>query len=133
MIHRLHVFSDQWNCILLCLCPLFDRPLPKTDRYIRIRTMESALGQNQLGDLHDKSLQLSVKARAKDYQDEAETRDSKLKAIWDGEIGNLKNTSISYRNAFVLLLSWHPDDDDLHTGDEVSNYMKDLSCCSSHI
>ena len=89
--------------------------------------MESTIGENQQGDLHDNSPRQSVKAKAKDYQDEAETRDSKFKAIWDGEMGDLKNNSISYRNAFVLLLSWHSSVDDLHTGEEVSNYKDDLS------
>jgi hypothetical protein len=56
----------------------------------------------------------------KDYQDEAETRDSKYKAVWDNEMGNLKNSFVPYQKAFVLLLSWHKDVDDLKTDEEVS-------------
>ena len=63
--------------------------------------------------------QRSVKTRGEDYQDTAETRDSKFKAIWDGEMGDIKNNYISYRKAFVLLLSWHDNLDDLHTKEEV--------------
>ena len=55
----------------------------------------------------------------KDYQDEDESRDSKFKTIWDRELKN--ELGIAYRKAFVLLLSWHKDVDDLNTGNEVTN------------
>jgi len=58
--------------------------------------------------------------RTRDFQDEAETRDSKYKAVWDNEMANLKNSFIPYQKAFVLLLSWHEDVDDLKTDEEVS-------------
>jgi hypothetical protein len=58
---------------------------------------------------------------AKDYQDEVETRDSKLKAIWDNEMVELKKKAVvHYKKAYVLLLSWHKDVDDLKTDKEVS-------------
>ncbi|RDW82288.1 hypothetical protein BP6252_03400 [Coleophoma cylindrospora] len=56
----------------------------------------------------------------RDYQDEEESRDSRLKAIWDQDLGRVKNATVSYRQAFVLLLSWHKDVDDLHTSEEVT-------------
>ncbi|KAK9788202.1 hypothetical protein AB5N19_02982 [Seiridium cardinale] len=56
----------------------------------------------------------------KDYQDEAETRDSKFKSVWDNEMGNLKNKYIPYQKAFVLLLSWDEAIDDLKTDKEVT-------------
>ena len=67
------------------------------------------------------SLPQLTKIPTKDYQDLAESRDSKFKAIWDGEMGELKNSIVSYRKAFVLLLSWDTKVDDLHTGEEVRN------------
>jgi hypothetical protein len=55
------------------------------------------------------------------YQDEQESRDSKFKAIWDGEMEDLQSTTrIHYRKASALLISWHESIDDLHTGEEVS-------------
>lgn len=57
----------------------------------------------------------------KDYQDEDETHDSKLKALWDSEMGDPKSQSMPYAKVSVLLLSWHKDIDDLNTGEEVSN------------
>ncbi|KAM3066683.1 hypothetical protein ACMFMG_002393 [Clarireedia jacksonii] len=56
--------------------------------------------------------------QSENYQDEEASKDSKFKAIWDEQIG-AKNTSVTYREAHVLLLSWHPDDDDLHVEQEV--------------
>jgi hypothetical protein len=70
------------------------------------------------------SAQQPVKTGTKDYQDADETRDSEFKAIWDGEMVDLKNNSISYRYAFVLLISWDESVDDLHTDEEVSEERK---------
>jgi hypothetical protein len=60
----------------------------------------------------------SLESPSKDYQDEAETRDSKFKAVWDNAIG-VKSKDTPYQKAFVLLLSWHKDIDDLKTDEEV--------------
>lgn len=57
---------------------------------------------------------------SKDYQDKDETHDSKLKAVWDSEIGAHEEEYSAYEKASVLLLSWHKDDDDLETAEEVS-------------
>ncbi|KAK7918081.1 hypothetical protein PG985_009955 [Apiospora marii] len=59
------------------------------------------------------------KSPSKDYQDEDETRDSTLKALWDGEMGTLRSQYIPYSKVSVLLLSWHKDIDDLNTEEEV--------------
>ncbi|KAH8198233.1 hypothetical protein TruAng_007617 [Truncatella angustata] len=67
-----------------------------------------------------KGLFQPLESATKDYQDEAETRDSKLKAVWDNQMGDLENKYIPYKNAFVLLLSWHKDIDDLKTDKEVT-------------
>ncbi|KAK8007742.1 hypothetical protein PG989_001732 [Apiospora arundinis] len=64
----------------------------------------------------------------KDYQDEHATHDSKLKALWDIEMGDLKSQYIPYTKVSVLLLSWHKDIDDLKTDEEVTdleNLFKD--------
>jgi hypothetical protein len=58
--------------------------------------------------------------QAKDYQDKDASHESKLKAEWDAHMGTVKKESIFYRNAVVLLISWHRDIDDLKTGEEVS-------------
>ncbi|KAK7961079.1 hypothetical protein PG988_012293 [Apiospora saccharicola] len=60
------------------------------------------------------------KSPSKDYQDEDETRDSNLKALWDGEMGTLRSQYIPYSKVSVLLISWHEDIDDLHTEGEVN-------------
>lgn len=57
---------------------------------------------------------------SKDYQDQNETRDSKLKAAWDSEMGSQEDSYSHYEKASVLLLSWHEDDDDLETAEEAS-------------
>lgn len=57
---------------------------------------------------------------AQEYQDEDETWDSKLKAMWDSEMGGLKRHWTPYTKVSVLLLSWHKDIDDLKTDKEVS-------------
>lgn len=83
--------------------------------------MESTIGGNQQAS-PDNSAQQSVPPRPKDYEDVAESLDSKLKAKWDEKMGDLKNNYISYRKAFVLLLSWDESFDDLHTDKEVSKW-----------
>ncbi|KAF3024328.1 hypothetical protein E8E14_013954 [Neopestalotiopsis sp. 37M] len=55
------------------------------------------------------------------YQDKNETNDSKLKAVWDSEMGAQEEKYSAYEKASVLLLSWHKDDDDLATAEEVSH------------
>ena len=55
------------------------------------------------------------------YQDKAQSLDSKLKAAWDGEMEDLGTSKVTYRKAFVLLLSWDKDVDDLHTEGEVGH------------
>ncbi|KAK7991005.1 homeobox domain-containing protein [Apiospora arundinis] len=57
----------------------------------------------------------------KDYQDEDETHDSKLKSLWDSEMGDPKSQSMPYAKVSVLLLSWHKDIYDLNTGEEVAD------------
>lgn len=52
------------------------------------------------------------------YQDEYTSRDSKLKAIFNEQM-DAENSGVAYRKVHVLLLSWHPDDDDLHVEKEV--------------
>jgi hypothetical protein len=75
------------------------------------------------GGFHEQTTGQSAESlRKEDHQDEDESRDSKFKTIWDTEMGDLRNaTGISYRKAYVLLLSWHEKDDDLNTSGEVSN------------
>lgn len=58
---------------------------------------------------------------AKNYQDKDESHDSRLKAIWDKHMGDVKEKVVSYSKACVLLLSWDEKDDDLHTHDEVGH------------
>lgn len=67
-----------------------------------------------------KSVKASNIAEIDSYQDKAASKDSQLKAIWDEQMG-AKNIAVAYRQAHVLLLSWHPEDDDLHVDQEVSN------------
>ncbi|KAK6822851.1 homeobox domain-containing protein [Apiospora arundinis] len=55
---------------------------------------------------------------AKDYQDEDETHDSKLKALWDDEMGDLEGQYKPYTKVCVLLLSWDQKIDDLKTDKE---------------
>jgi hypothetical protein len=61
--------------------------------------------------------------QANNYQDEVASHESKLKAAWDAHMGTVKNESVFYRNAVVLLISWHQDIDDLHTGEEVRLFI----------
>lgn len=54
------------------------------------------------------------------YQDATESRDSKLKELWDAQMVDLKSKNVlSYRKGYVLLLSWHESVDDLKTAEEV--------------
>lgn len=46
------------------------------------------------------------------YQDEYTSRESKLRAIFDEQM-DAENSGVACRKVHVLLLSWHPDDDDL--------------------
>jgi hypothetical protein len=78
----------------------------------------SPIGSNPA--LLEKASSRPLESPTKDYQDEAETRDSKLKAVWDIALGNLKTRYTPYKKAYVLLLSWHKDIDDLKTDEEVS-------------
>lgn len=72
------------------------------------------------GASHDSSSK-PTSTQTKNYQDEAASRESKLKAIWDEHMGDVKKRAVVfYRRAVVLLLSWHPEVDDLHTDKEVS-------------
>ncbi|KAF7872141.1 hypothetical protein EAF04_003066 [Stromatinia cepivora] len=70
-----------------------------------------------------KTTQSAIVIPKKDYQDKEASEDSKLKAIWDEQI-SAKNASLAYREAYVLLLSWHRDDDDLHVQQEVDDLEK---------
>jgi hypothetical protein len=72
------------------------------------------------GVLHNGLPNESTSTPTKYYQDEAESHDSKLKAIWDEHMGDVKKAVVFYRRAVVLLLSWHQEVDDLHTDKEVS-------------
>ena len=65
------------------------------------------------------SLGSSLINTPKNYQDEDESRDSKFKTIWDGELKN--DLGIVQQKAFVLLLSWHENADDLGTAEEVTD------------
>ncbi|KAK8076643.1 hypothetical protein PG994_003915 [Apiospora phragmitis] len=63
-----------------------------------------------------------------EYQDEDATQDSKLKALWDSEMGDLNHPYTPYTKVSVLLLSWHKEIDDLKTDHEVTdleNLFKD--------
>jgi len=77
------------------------------------------------GVLHDSLPNGSTSTQTKYYQDEAESHDSKLKAIWDEHMGDVKKAVVFYRRAIVLLLSWHPEVDDLHTDKEVSKSARE--------
>ncbi|KAL2064192.1 hypothetical protein VTL71DRAFT_4686 [Oculimacula yallundae] len=59
-------------------------------------------------------------SRTNNYQDEAASTDSRLKAIFDGQMGPSTSPAVFYNNAAVLLLSWHEDVDELKTSNEVS-------------
>ncbi|KAF8849841.1 hypothetical protein BDZ45DRAFT_697220 [Acephala macrosclerotiorum] len=61
-----------------------------------------------------------ISAQNMNYQDEAASHESRLKAIWDEQITTGKKKEAIYKSAFVLLLSWDDDVDDLHTRDEVA-------------
>ncbi|KAK8127031.1 uncharacterized protein PG998_002790 [Apiospora kogelbergensis] len=63
----------------------------------------------------------SQDSRTKDYQDADETHDSKLKALWDSEMGDLHNEYTPYTKVSVLLLSWDKEIDDLKTDKEVTD------------
>ncbi len=65
------------------------------------------------------SAQGTMSSQAANYQDLAASKESKLKAIWDQKMGPKKLEAL-YKRAFVLLLSWDQDGDDLHTDQEVS-------------
>ncbi|KAJ8071114.1 hypothetical protein OCU04_001455 [Sclerotinia nivalis] len=67
-----------------------------------------------------KTTQSAIVIPEKDYQDKEASEDSKLKAIWDEQI-SAKNASLAYREAHILLLSWHREDDDLHVQQEVDD------------
>ncbi|KAI4595699.1 Phosphatidylinositol-4-phosphate 5-kinase [Pestalotiopsis sp. 9143b] len=62
---------------------------------------------------------LPVEPPSRDYQDEDETQDSRLKTAWDGVMGGLKTKHNAHEKVSALLLSWHPDVDDLKTDQEV--------------
>jgi hypothetical protein len=62
--------------------------------------------------------QSSAIAPNENHQDEQASKDSKFKALWDGQI-SAKIPAFTYSEVHVLLLSWHPDDDDLHVEQEV--------------
>jgi len=64
-----------------------------------------------------------TKAKANDYYPENWSKDPKLKAVWDKTM-NITNTKVSYQQAYVLLLSWHADVDDLQTESEVRTSTK---------
>ncbi|KAG9237399.1 hypothetical protein BJ875DRAFT_493326 [Amylocarpus encephaloides] len=55
-----------------------------------------------------------------DWQDKEASCDSKLKAVFDEEIGKHKKNRFTFHKAAVLLLSWAEDFDDLKTGPEVN-------------
>lgn len=75
--------------------------------------------------MHDSSPNRSTPTRADHYQDEVESFDSKLKAIWDENLGDVgKGKAVVYRRVVVLLLSWHRDFDDLHTDKEVRSPLR---------
>lgn len=63
---------------------------------------------------------LPVEPSSGDYQDVNETQDSKLKTAWDDVMGGLKTQHNAHERVAALLLSWHPDVDDLKTDQEVS-------------
>ncbi|PQE30538.1 homeobox domain containing protein [Rutstroemia sp. NJR-2017a WRK4] len=62
--------------------------------------------------------QSSAIAPSENHQDEQASKDSKFKALWDGQI-SAKIPAFAYSEVHVLFLSWHPDDDDLHVEQEV--------------
>jgi hypothetical protein len=84
-----------------------------------------ATAEMSQGVLHDSPSNRSPSTQTKYYQDEAESHDSKLKAIWDEHMGDAKKAVVFYRRAVVLLLSWHPEVDDLHTDIEVNNSARE--------
>lgn len=59
------------------------------------------------------------------YQDKEESREARLKAILDTQMGGMVEAIVSYQKAAVLLLSWDKTVDDLHTEEEV--------CCKGNI
>jgi hypothetical protein len=52
-------------------------------------------------------------------QDEQGIRNSRLSDVWEEEMGTLTKRFVHYKKAFVLLLSWDKDIDDLKTDQEV--------------
>jgi hypothetical protein len=85
--------------------------------------MASAAQEGTQGGLSLSSPNLPESTQTNNYQDQVASHESKLKALWDEHMGMVKEESIFYRKAVVLLLSWHPEVDDLHTGDEVRLFI----------
>jgi hypothetical protein len=81
--------------------------------------MANARKENSQGSLDHSLPNQGEAAQTRNYQDEAASNESKLKATWDEHMGTVEKETIFYRKAVVLLLSWHPDVDDLHTQGEV--------------
>ena len=81
--------------------------------------MANARKENSQGSLDQTMPNQGESGQARNYQDEAASNESKLKALWDEHMGTVEKETIFYRKAVVLLLSWHPDVDDLHTEEEV--------------
>jgi len=81
--------------------------------------MANSRKENTQATLDDSSPNRSESIQTRNYQDEAASNESRLKAIWGEQFGTVKKETVFYRKAVVLLLSWHPDVDDLHTDKEV--------------
>ena len=55
-----------------------------------------------------------------EYQDQEQCKQVRLQMIWDEKMVNADKTS-PHENVAVIIISWDPELDDLHTGEEVSH------------
>lgn len=59
-------------------------------------------------------------SREVDYMEDKVQRDANLQVQWANWMSSDRNNSC-YRRVFVLLLSWHPDCDDMDVEGEVAS------------
>lgn len=82
-------------------------------------TAEGAQSSRTVNDTGPSPVSPSFSETKEDYQDKTTSHDSRLKALFDEQLSGLKEARASYSKAAVLLLSWHPECNDLNTEGEV--------------
>ncbi|KAH6676439.1 hypothetical protein B0J14DRAFT_354256 [Halenospora varia] len=83
-------------------------------------TAEGAQSSRTVNDTGPSPVSPSFSETKEDYQDKTTSHDSRLKALFDEQLSGLKEARASYSKAAVLLLSWHPECNDLNTEGEVN-------------